>query len=70
MFTKIPATALCNKTQHTRPASQLVYGKSQLQYEADPPQKKSQKSAFHMLRYLGRNAIKCSKEFKIARIKS
>lgn len=51
----------------------FMVNKLQLQYEAVPhkkeKKKKRQKPAFHMLRYLGKNAIKCSKEFKIARIK-
>lgn len=56
------------------PMNLFMVNKLQLQYEAVPhkkekKKKKRQKPAFHMLRYLGKNAIKCSKEFKIARIK-
>lgn len=50
VFTKILAIALCNKIQHTRPATQLVCGKSQLQYEA--VKNKNQKSCFLHAKYL------------------
>lgn len=61
-------------TRHSIPGLplNLYMVKSQLQYEAVTNKTNQTKSklCFSHAKYFGNNAIKCSKEFKVARIKS